>query len=458
MKNILFILLLLPLSAFAFQQPKAAAGKGTITLICNVVEAPQTGDSLRLYKMLGMGGSQVAAAAATDGKYIFKLPSGAAKLYGVGFSEAAVAKVILGEEPEVTVWANANYLDKARTMNSPANKGLEKLQREIESYATEEEEIFVQYRQAFNNAANKAEVQKRAQTLGKRKTQLLDSLKAANPLLHSIASLRIHPDYQAEARASLDEIAFTGQSFFKYADFNDKNMNELQDVYDAFSQFAERILKYGARDDVAKQLAREQLAKIPENSGTYRLALGGIVNGFKANGPLYVEFGREYIKRYRDSSLGEISRLEYELKKNSVFTVGMEAPDLSGPTPEGGNFSLSQLRGQYVLIDFWASWCGPCRRENPNVKANYDKYHKKGFEILGVSLDRESGAWLKAIEADGLNWKHISDLKGWQSEHAKMYSVNSIPATVLLDKEGKIIARNLRGPALEEKLKEIFGE
>jgi peroxiredoxin len=458
MKNILFILLLLPLSAFAFQQPKAAGAKGTVTLICNIVDAPPGAHSLRLYKMQGMGGSVVATVGAAGGKFVFKLPAGPAKLFGIGFSEAAIAKIILGEEPEITVWANANYLDKARTMNSPANKGLETLQREFETFATEEEALFVEYRQTFNNATSRAEVTKKAQALGKRKTQLLDSLKNANSILYSIASLRIHPDYQAENKASLDEIAFTGQTFFKYADFTDKNMNELQDVYDAFSQFAERILKYGAREDMFKQIAREQLAKIPENSGAYRLALGGIVNGVKANGPLYVEFGREYIKRYRDNSLGEVSRLEYELKKNSVFTTGMEAPDLSGPTPEGGNFSLAQLRGKYVLIDFWASWCGPCRRENPNVKANYEKYNKKGFEILGVSLDRESGAWVKAIEADGLTWKHISDLKGWQSEHAKLYSVSSIPATVLLDKEGKIIARNLRGPALEEKLKEIFGE
>ncbi|HNM25393.1 MAG TPA: TlpA disulfide reductase family protein, partial [Saprospiraceae bacterium] len=119
---------------------------------------------------------------------------------------------------------------------------------------------------------------------------------------------------------------------------------------------------------------------------------------------------------------------------------------------------LSNFRGNYLLIDFWASWCGPCRRENPNVKAMYEKYHPKGFNIVGVSLDRERGAWVKAIEADGLVWSHMSDLKGWNSEHAKIYSVSSIPQTVLLDKEGRIVARNLRGEALQEKLKSIYGE
>ena len=156
MKNILFILLLLPLSAFAFQQPKAAGAKGTVTLICNIVDAPPGADSLRLYKMQGMGGSVVATVGAAGGKFVFKLPAGPAKLFGIGFSEAAIAKIILGEEPEITVWANANYLDKARTMNSPANKGLETLQREFETFATEEEALFVEYRQTFNNATRRA--------------------------------------------------------------------------------------------------------------------------------------------------------------------------------------------------------------------------------------------------------------------------------------------------------------
>ncbi|MEZ4918825.1 MAG: TlpA disulfide reductase family protein [Saprospiraceae bacterium] len=136
----------------------------------------------------------------------------------------------------------------------------------------------------------------------------------------------------------------------------------------------------------------------------------------------------------------------------------MIPPDLEGKTPEGEMYSLYKMRGNVVLIDFWASWCGPCRRENPNVKKVYEKYHDKGFDILGVSLDREPIAWKKAIAADGLPWHHISDLKGWQSEHAKLYSIRSIPATILVDREGKILARNLRGEQLGEKLKEIFGE
>lgn len=138
--------------------------------------------------------------------------------------------------------------------------------------------------------------------------------------------------------------------------------------------------------------------------------------------------------------------------------VGQMAPEISLPNPEGETKKLSDLRGNIVLVDFWAAWCGPCRRENPNVVKMYNKYNDKGFEIFGVSLDRKKEDWIQAIEKDGLEWTQVSDLSYFNSEAAKTYSINAIPATVLLDKEGRIIARNLRGEALEQKLAELFGE
>lgn len=136
--------------------------------------------------------------------------------------------------------------------------------------------------------------------------------------------------------------------------------------------------------------------------------------------------------------------------------VGQIAPEIALPNPQGEVVKLSSLRGNYVLLDFWAKWCGPCRRENPNVVRAYNKYKDKGFTVYGVSLDRSKEDWVQAIREDNLTWTHVSDLKYWQSEAAKVYNITGIPFSLLLDKEGRIIAKNLRGAALDEKLAEIF--
>lgn len=140
-----------------------------------------------------------------------------------------------------------------------------------------------------------------------------------------------------------------------------------------------------------------------------------------------------------------------------AYGIGDEVPDISLNNPQGKTVSLYSKRGKYVLLDFWAGWCTPCRKENPNLVANYNKYSKKGFDIFQVSLDKEKEQWVKAIEKDGLSqWNHVSDLQFWQSAPAQAYSITSIPANFLLDPNGKVIAVNLRGDALGAKLEEIF--
>lgn len=161
-----------------------------------------------------------------------------------------------------------------------------------------------------------------------------------------------------------------------------------------------------------------------------------------------------------DASLMECDVvINMKAKTSALRTVaiGQIAPDFTMNDPQGNPIVLSSLFGKgYILIDFWASWCSPCRRENPHIVAAYNKYHEKGLEILGVSYDDNKEKWLKAIEKDDLPWLHVSDLKKWQNQTQKLYSITSIPSNFLLDKEGRIIAKNLNSEELKEKLAELI--
>ena len=209
---------------------------------------------------------------------------------------------------------------------------------------------------------------------------------------------------------------------------------EMQKIQFFKRQYLQRVVDLKPGSLVA-MAATEQLS--PEADVQYFIKL---LPQLEKNYP-----NSEYVAAFR-LKVNELSRL----------AIGTDAPEISVLDPDGKSIKLSDLRGKVVLLDFWASWCGPCRRENPNVVNMYKKYHDKGFEIFSVSLDKEKANWLAAIKQDGLIWKHGSELAFWQSSFCKTYNVTGIPQTFLLGKDGKIIAKGLRGEELDAKLAQIF--
>ena len=244
-------------------------------------------------------------------------------------------------------------------------------------------------------------------------------------------------------------------------------MEAIAKEQDSLSE-EEFTLKLSDSKQKIEEFSRDKIKSTPESPYNIILSMELIpVNGFEnwnlenlkcleiiANG-FQNKYGDTPISRSLASQYEQFSAGYEQYKKIENGT--MTAPDFEFYPPEGNPISLSSLKGKVVLIDFWASWCRPCRKENPNLVKLYEKYKDKGFTILSVSLDYNEAAWKKAIEADGLIWpNHACDFKGWESSMTKVYGFNSIPHTVLVNKEGKINGIGLRGEALEEKIKSIL--
>jgi peroxiredoxin len=211
-------------------------------------------------------------------------------------------------------------------------------------------------------------------------------------------------------------------------------------------------IRYNALDLELKQLAMDFTKSHPSSV----VAAYEIYQNFSYNprlgqiDSLYQQLDSSARKTYFGKQLAII------IEKTKQTAIGKNAPDFSANDVNGKSVALSSFRGKYVLLDFWASWCGPCRLENPNIVKAYHNFHDKGFDIFGVSLDDSRTDWQQAIKTDGLNWTQVSDLKGWKSEPAALYGIKGIPMNFLIDKNGIIIARGLRGNELENKLLEVL--
>lgn len=240
-----------------------------------------------------------------------------------------------------------------------------------------------------------------------------------------------------------------------------KEMNNLTNQFrnPAIQQNPEKVAEFRAKRQelMDKNTARQQ--ELVENNPNSLVAVMVLSDMIGRKSLPYPEMKKLYdnlSSEMKASSTGK--QIEGVLKTASATAVGSKAPGFSAPTPAGETLALKDALGKITLVDFWASWCKPCRVENPNIVRVYKKYHDKGLNIIGVSLDKSKAKWIQAIEADGLAWNQVSNLKFWQDPIARKYNVRSIPAAFLLDENGVIVAKDLRGKALEDKVAELLGE
>ena len=447
---------------WAFSQVQAVAAGKEINVTCKIQNC--AGDSMSVYQFDGIvfNRLKIVRATATDRNiYKFALPkTSVPQFYFIGSTVQDLRVLLLGTEDNVELEGNCADWKRVTIKNSKLNNIFDGTNKRVNLLTFDNEELIKSIQLAQGDAVKVKKLELELLAVDKRKVHFLDSITKVNPFIGKHVALSTYYSYPNNKKAEhSDEMDYYAKEFFHSVDFKDAAYTDMPSVFEAFRTYTNTLNTYGLPDAKHKEYIENTLSRIPKGSHTRKYALGGIITSLIArNHANLIGFGDQYCQLYAVEEPGVVGQLKAYLDQTRTFIVGIEAPDFTSNTPEDKPLSLKDLRGKVLLVDFWASWCGPCRRENPNVVLMYNKYHAKGFEILSVSLDNDKTRWLGAIQQDGLVWNHVSDLKGWQNEAAKKYAVTSIPQTILLDKEGKIIARNLRGEALGEALKNIFGE
>ncbi len=379
--------------------------------------------------------------------------------YFVGTNPKNVRTLVLGgTEKEVLMKGSCTNL-KTATTNSAIDKVYLDAFAQIQQFEKDFNQQVNQFRAAGGNKAKLDKVIAAMKGIDDKRLKLLHETSGKDVFLGNYVGLHTYLSFHNNKGNYKNEIEYFGNEYLGKINLADPQFQKIPFLFDRVRSYTMTLASVGQPESVQQAFSERLLNTVPKGTKTHKCVLAAIAYGYmqKQVNNSFVKYANDYIKLFGKENPDIAGQLGFQINQVRAFATGGEAPDIVEKTPEGELLSLHSLRGKVVLVDFWASWCRPCRKANPHVVALYNKYKEQGFDVFGVSLDKSKDRWIKAIAADKLTWHHVSDLKGWSSRAAKQYSVRSIPQTLLLDKEGKIIARNLRGAQLDAKLQQIFG-
>lgn len=385
-----------------------------------------------------------------NGKFAFEYDEYLSRgFYQIGFSQKD-GKVLIIADESIEIKGEAGSLASAQIIGSKENE-----------YFEEYKKILTQSNSGIGQISKK--INKARKTYSQDKDRLKSEMKSIKVEYDSLITAQNESYLKLKKEHPKSYVGKMVEYFaFRNTSIGDKYL-ELDRLQDAEllrgDMFKTKYITYYQHflDGDAKRLKVKSLELIEKDlpQPGKEVLYCAIIESFGQSDKAFASrIAKAYLTEFPNSI---IAKGYYASLPQAPPDIGEEAPDIQLTDPDGNVIALSSLEGQIVLLDFWASWCGPCRRENPNVVKTYNEYKDQGFTVYSVSLDNNRQKWLGAIEKDGLTWNsHVSDLRGWKSAGAALYGVKSIPSTFLLDREGVIIAKNLRGARLENKLKEIL--
>lgn len=426
---------------------EASAKDASVSISVTVTgEVPRK--EIYLFEHFGTDLNAIDTTEIVNGTFQFKLKHPDVGLYRVGYKPDEAGLFVLAHESITATCDLSNIAGTFEVNGSEENEAFDDYIRKLGSYYNGLTEVDKMYNLANQQrGASEEQYQERLKNIRSQ----FDSLNAAiNDYYIKTAKEKSELFVGKISEPMIVTSETTADNFFDKSDFA-KPVNFSNDLLQR--KINHYFMVYYTGKDLKADVDKILSYSVPKTPGR-ELAYRALINRvYVIDKNQSKDLAKAYKAEFPDSEVAE--------RLVSFFPpeIGDQAPEIALKNTEGEVIPLSSLKGKVVLLDFWASWCGPCRRENPNVVQAYNKYKDKGFTVYSVSLDRNKESWVRAIQQDGLIWpNHVSDLKHWQSEAAASYRVTGIPMAFLIDQEGKIIAKNLRGRSLDNKLEEIFSE